>query len=172
MMKATVCFFFGCCMLLSIRGIPIALAQRALWSLLASRPLYSKQLLLHHAHCSMGAKEDSTSVSYGWLWLAMWLCGYGYPRGTRFGDDFGACNMAIDVLICSNMFHRIYHSPIPLFSKSSSKIKTAKQRPWPPGSKTGASKQGGYPNNKYNKVQWFQWWGWWQLSYHSDWQHR
>ena len=101
--KATVCFFW----LLSIRGIPIALAQRALWSLLA-RPLYSKQLLLHHAHCSMGAKEDSTSVSYGWLWLAMVLWGAmaipGAPDLVMILVHVIWPYMAIDVEICFTEF--------------------------------------------------------------------
>ena len=62
----------------------------------------SKQLLLHHAQCSMGAQEDSTWVSYGWLWLAMGAMVIpGAPnRGHTFGDDFGARNMTIDVLKC------------------------------------------------------------------------
>ena len=93
--------------LLSIRGIPIALAQRALWSLLA-RPLYSKQLLLHHAHCSMGAKEDSTSVSYGWLWLAMVLWGAmaipGAPDLVMILVHVIWPYMAIDVEICFTEF--------------------------------------------------------------------
>ena len=99
-MKATVCFFWllyavvhqgdtnhtcPTSSLISL-GIPPTLFQAAV----------APSRALQHA-CTGG-------FHLGQLWLAMAgyvaMGCYGYPRGTRFGDDFGACNMAIDVLIC------------------------------------------------------------------------